>query len=130
MRLITILFAVCLTFAAPAALSAELLMFEEKWCTWCERWNAEVGDVYDKTEEGRRAPLRRIDMHGEFPKDIQLASRPQFTPTFVLVEDGRELGRIEGYPGEDFFWGLLNRLLTRLPPAGADEPGGAGSGET
>ena len=29
-----------------------------------------------------------------------------------LVDDGRELSRIEGYPGEDFFWGLLEMMLT------------------
>jgi len=27
------------------------------------------------------------------------------------------LGRIEGYPGEDFFWGLLARLLEKASPA-------------
>jgi hypothetical protein len=29
----------------------------------------------------------------------------------VLVENGAEIGRIEGYPGEDFFWGLLKQML-------------------
>ena len=36
--------------------AAELLMFEEKWCSWCERWNAEIGPIYPKTAESRRAP--------------------------------------------------------------------------
>ena len=102
--------------SAATGRAAELLMFEEKWCTWCERWNAEIGPIYPKTVEGKRAPLRRVDIHGQLPGDVALASRPQFTPTFVLVEDGREVGRIEGYPGEDFFWGLLDRLLKRLEP--------------
>jgi hypothetical protein len=34
-----------------------------------------------------------------------------FTPTFVLINNGQEQARIEGYPGEDFFWPLLTRLL-------------------
>jgi hypothetical protein len=29
----------------------------------------------------------------------------------VLVDEGRELGRIEGYAGEEFFWFLLAKLL-------------------
>ncbi|MEM1300757.1 MAG: hypothetical protein AAGH68_15910 [Pseudomonadota bacterium] len=95
--------------------AAELLMFEEDWCHWCERWDDEIGVIYNKTDEGRSAPLRRIDIHGTFPAEVTLVSRPQYTPTFILIEDGRELGRIEGYPGEDFFWGLLGRLLDRLP---------------
>ena len=102
--------------SAATGRAAELLMFEEKWCTWCERWNAEIGPIYPKTVEGKRAPLRRVDIHGQLPGDVALASRLQFTPTFVLVENGREVGRIEGYPGEDFFWGLLDRLLKRLEP--------------
>ena len=102
--------------ASGIARAAELLMFEEQWCHWCARWHEEVGVVYDRTDEGRRAPLRRIDIHGSFPDDVVLSSRPQYTPTFVLVDTGREIGRIEGYPGEDFFWGLLQRMLERLPP--------------
>jgi len=106
--------------AAPSASAAELIMFEEEWCEWCERWNTEVGVVYDKTPEGRRAPLRRIDIHDGTPGEIVLKSRPRYTPTFVLIENGQEIGRIEGYPGEGFFWGLLGRLLKRLGPL--DEP--------
>ena len=37
--------------------------------------------------------------------------RVLFTPTFILVKDGQEMGRIEGYPGQDFFWGLLEMML-------------------
>ena len=33
------------------------------------------------------------------------------TPTFVLAEGGREVGRIVGYHGEDFFYGMLDGLL-------------------
>lgn len=111
-----------LLVAPPRAAAAELLMFEEEWCAWCERWNDEIGVIYGKTAEGRRAPLHRIDIHGDFPAGVTLTSRPQYTPTFILVEEGLEIGRIEGYPGEDFFWGLLARLLDRLPPETTSEP--------
>lgn len=117
-----------LTGLPPRA--AELLMFEEEWCEWCERWNAEIGPIYPKSAEGKRAPLRRIDIHGSYPGDIVLESRPQFTPTFVLVEGGREVGRIEGYPGEDFFWGLLSRIMKRLPDAAAEPAPGRGAGNS
>ena len=57
------------------------------------------------------APLRRIDIHQPTPDDLTFASDPHFTPTFILVSDGVELSRIEGYPGEDFFWGLLGVMI-------------------
>lgn len=115
MRRLLILLAVLFAFDARAA---ELLMVEEEWCAWCKRWHEEVGAIYDKTAESKRAPLRLMDIHDAVPKDITLASRPRFTPTFILIVDGQEAGRIEGYPGEDFFWGLLNQMLDRAVPAG------------
>jgi hypothetical protein len=40
--------------------------------------------------------------------------RPNWHHTATgLVVDGVEKGRIEGCPGEDFFWGLLAQILTR-----------------
>jgi hypothetical protein len=55
----------------------------------------------------------------------------------VLIEAGREVGRIRGYPGDTFFWGLLANLLERLDrgesaspePADAPPPPGATFGE-
>ena len=107
-------------FVAHPLAAAELVMVEETYCHWCERWNEEIGVVYDKTDEGERAPLRRVDISESIPEDLTFKSRPNYTPTFILVDDGREVGRIEGYPGEDFFWPLLGQLLAKLP-APADE---------
>ena len=118
-----ILVALAATAAPRVASAAELLMFEEEGCYWCARWNAEVGDAYPNTAEGKRAPLVRRDIHDGPPDGVKLSMRPGFTPTFVLVEDGREIGRIEGYPGEDFFWPMLNALLRRLPQPGAPADG-------
>lgn len=92
-------------------------MFEEKGCVWCKRWTDEIGPIYPKTAEGRRAPLRRVDMHERRPEDLEAVAPVVVSPTFVLVDDGKEIGRIEGYPGEDFFWGLLGRLIDELPTA-------------
>jgi hypothetical protein len=96
----------------PAAVeAAEMLMFEQHGCPWCRAWDAAIGPIYPKSELGRRAPLRRIDLAADLPPGLTLKRPIRYTPTFVLVEDGREIGRIEGYPGEDFFWGRAERLL-------------------
>lgn len=96
------------------ATAAELLMVERDGCHWCERWNKEIAHIYPKTAEGRRAPLRRVDIHA-LPDDVAFTSHPVFTPTFVLVDNGQELGRLEGYAGPDFFWHLLSGLLNAHP---------------
>lgn len=91
-----------------------LLMLEEDGCPWCERWDEEIGAAYARTPEGQCAPLRRVDIHDRLPSDLKWLTTGNYTPTFVLIEDGRELGRIRGYPGEEFFYPLLNQLLARL----------------
>jgi hypothetical protein len=104
----------------PLSARAEtiLLMIEEPGCVWCARWNQDVGGEYPITPEGRAAPLVRAQIRDGAPEGITLASRPRFTPTFIVVTNGTEVGRIEGYPGEDFFWGLLGRILERATPNG------------
>lgn len=101
-----------------AAAAAELIMVEQPGCHWCEQWDKEIAHIYPKTTEGRRAPLRRVNLR-DLPADLSFASRPVFTPTFVLVDQGRELGRIEGYAGDEFFWFLLATLLDKHPEATA-----------
>ncbi len=110
-------FLLALSFALISlpAVAAELVMVEQHGCHWCEKWNAEISQIYPKTDEGKRAPLRRVDLRA-LPDDIAFTSRPVFTPTFVLVDNGKELGRIEGYAGDEFFWFLLKKLLDAHPP--------------
>lgn len=102
--------------AVPAQAALRLIMFEQGGCPWCARWNTDIAPIYPKTTEGAEAPLTRMDIHAPLPADMKLTRAPQFTPTFVLLQDGTEIGRIEGYPGQDFFWGLLDGLLAKAPP--------------
>ncbi len=105
----------CITLATIAfanlAQALELVMVEERGCMYCAQWNAEVAPEYGKTSEGRAAPLRRIDLNAPLPQDLHLKGRIIYTPTFILVDEGAEIVRLEGYPGEHFFWPLLGKML-------------------
>ncbi len=104
-----------LVFATPAFSASELIMFNSPYCEWCEVWEEEVGVVYDKTREARIAPVRRVDIDDERPGGLKWIRRVVYTPTFVLIDGGKEIGRINGYPGEGFFWGLLDEMVKKLP---------------
>ncbi len=105
--------ALFLMLGAVASLAdTRLIMVEEDGCVWCARWNNEISEIYPKTGEGQAAPLQRVDIRAPRPEDMTFARGLYFTPTFVLLVDGTEVSRIEGYPGEDFFWGLLRQMLT------------------
>jgi len=95
------------------ASGVELLMFDDPSCPYCRRWHREVGAAYRSSQEGRRAPLRIVRFRGPLPEGITLAGPVQATPTFVLVQDRREIGRITGYAGADFFWSMLTDLLAK-----------------
>jgi hypothetical protein len=98
----------------PGRLAAELphrlVMVEEAGCVYCQRWHAEVGGAYEKSAEGRFAPLKRVAIGAP---ELSHLTGLRFTPTFVLMHGDREIGRITGYPGADFFWGLLGELLAK-----------------
>ena len=105
--------ALLVLLAAPAWAEMRLVMVEEAGCTWCARWNAEIGPIYPKTQEGAAAPLLRLDIHETRTSGITFDSRLRFTPTFVLIQDDEEVARLEGYPGEDFFWPIVADMIAK-----------------
>ena len=107
-------FLVLALIAGKQALALELVMIEQADCVFCDRFNNEIAPAYPKTPEGQRAPLRRVDLHAPWPDDLSQIKKEPFTPTFVLVEDNKELARLRGYPGDDHFWFLLNQMLDSI----------------
>jgi len=94
--------------------AAELVMFEQEYCEWCEAWHEEIGTIYPKTDEGKLLPLRQVDIDQKRPDDLKKYRAVRFTPTFVVLEKGQEIGRILGYPGEANFYWLLNEIIAKL----------------
>ncbi len=116
------IFFVLFFLLAPLSAWAELRLFmaEQAGCVWCERWHEEIGPIYPHSAEGRAAPLVRFDLF-QPPSQVVFSGPLRYSPSFVLVRDGAELGRIEGYPGADFFWAMLADLFKKagvVPQAG------------
>jgi hypothetical protein len=100
-----------------SASTAELVMVERSGCPWCAAFDREIAPIYGKTPEARRAPLRRIRLADPVPDDLSFLTLERLTPLFVLVDRGREIGRIRGYPGPEGFWTQLAMLMDRLSRA-------------
>lgn len=94
-------------FAAGS--NIRLIMVEEKGCRFCRLWDAEIGRAYPKSAEGRFAPLKRVRRGAP---EIRGFSPIVYTPTFIVVRSGEEVGRITGYPGRDYFWSELTPILS------------------
>lgn len=102
-------------FCVQPALAGELrlIMFEKEGCVWCARWHAEIGPAWPNSAEAKVAPMTHVDLHEDLPEDIEIARPVAFTPVFVLIDDGVEVGRVEGYPGDNFFWFLIDELIEK-----------------
>jgi thioredoxin-related protein len=108
----TLIVAAVLALDAGTARSAELVMYETDGCPFCIRWHKEIAPIYPRTDEGKAVPLR-LERLGSPKSDLRHIRNIRYAPTFVVHHCGRELGRITGYQGEDFFWGELSVILTR-----------------
>lgn len=98
-----------------------LVMVEERGCRYCIKWNQDVGRGYAHTPEGSAAPLMRVKRNAPVLKGL---APVVYTPTFILLRNGGELGRITGYPGQMYFWEELTVLLQAhgvRTGAGADQ---------
>jgi hypothetical protein len=91
-----------------ATAPAVLLMIGDPGCPYCARFEREVAPGYMASEDGKLVPLVRRDRRAP---DIAFIERVVFSPTFVMLVRGREVGRIVGYAGADMFWMQLAALM-------------------
>ena len=109
------LFLLMIQGAASRGNAAEMIYVQRDGCPWCRVVDTTVVPIWNKTEEGRRAPLRRVDSDAAWPEDLDGIASERLTPTFILVEDGVEIARLRGYPGEHFFWPMITEMVGKLP---------------
>ena len=109
----TALFSLAL-LGSQQADAGELVYFGSSACSSCESWDEEIGDIYPKTDEAKTLPLRKVSIHDDVPEDLAFIKGIRYTPTFVAVEDGKEVGRITGYPSEMLFWDLMAMMMTEV----------------
>lgn len=97
---------------AYASEKYNLVYVEQQGCFYCEIWDEEIAAIYPKTPEGKFAPLLRLDITN-YETEMSDVKPVIFTPTFILTNNSKEISRIEGYIGDDLFWGMLEIMLKR-----------------
>ena len=105
---------VCGAWPVKAADSrGQLVMITSSHCPWCEAFEDDVGEGYDRTEEALIYPLRRHDFYKPMPDDLAHLTPATMTPTFIVIRDGAEVGRIIGYPGAELFWWRISEFTAQ-----------------
>lgn len=94
----------------PAQRSAvQLLVVEAKGCAYCDVFREVVAPRYLASPRSARVPLRYVDVN-----DIDalgLEAPVTVVPTFLVLREKREIGRLAGYFGTENFFRVLDRLL-------------------
>lgn len=99
-----------LSSSAMAAGGVRLLMVEQDGCRYCIEWDREIAPKYPKSAEGRFAPLQRAKRGDAALKGFNPVI---YTPTFLVVRNGEEVGRVTGYAGQMFFYEELDEQLAK-----------------
>ena len=99
--------------AKAADSRGQLVMITSSHCPWCEAFEDDIGKGYDRTEEALIYPLRRHDFYQEMPNDLVHLTPATMTPTFIVMRDGMEVGRIIGYPGAELFWWRISEFTAQ-----------------
>ena len=85
-----------------------LIMFTSEDCPACQAWEREIGSVYKKSEYQVEFPITRVDFSAGAPSWLVINESLRGTPTFVIMKNGQEIGRITGFTGPEMFWWQLS----------------------
>ncbi|MAV94644.1 MAG: hypothetical protein CMA31_03025 [Euryarchaeota archaeon] len=116
MKKLFIAIAFVLLFTSPLK-AAELLMFSNPNCGYCQNFLKEVEPTYSQSEAGRLMPLHIIQMDKPVPDwyinafKAKAIGRIAGTPTFIVWVNDQEEGRFVGYPGKEQFYAQLNDFI-------------------
>ena len=104
-------FALALTFAASpqtAVADIRLIMVTSDHCPYCRAWELDIGTVYDKSSYAKTLPLTRVEIGSKMPGGLTLQKPVVGTPTFLIIHNGREINRRNGYFDAEMFWWWLS----------------------
>ena len=107
--LLTFIFVI---FFNVQAYALELLMFHSKYCGYCMAFMKEVAVDY----EYRDMPLVIIDAYNQpdWFKEAYKENRIKpirGTPTFIIWNGRKELARLTGYSGKEWFYTNLDSMF-------------------
>ena len=90
----------------------KLLYFYSDTCAYCRAWESEIANIYLKTEFEDEFQLSFIDFFSNVDLEKYGISKiVKVTPSFIFVKDKTEVGRIEGYNGQELFWWQVDDII-------------------
>ncbi len=94
----------------------EVLVVEIDNCIYCGLFRRDVAPTYTASQRAKAAPMRFVDINAPDVDRLSLSAPIDSVPTVLIIENGREVGRIAGYVGPETFFHSLSRLLPDQGP--------------
>lgn len=98
------------TKATPAP-ATELIVIEAEGCIYCQVFRRDVLPAYLTSPRSKDAPIRFVNYNDRAAAELQLNGPVRIVPTFIMVKQKREVGRIPGYIGRDEFFRAVTEML-------------------
>lgn len=109
---------------APArtVVPSALIMIHHKDCHFCKAFMRDIGvEKYNATNIGTALPLRVFDVSTPEGRKAflverragRISPRVRGTPTFIIYYNNKEVGRVTGYAGKEWFYRKLNAEVKR-----------------
>lgn len=95
--------------------TVELIVVEAEGCIYCEIFRRDVLPAYETSEQGKKVPIRFVDINDVDADHLDFSASVDIVPTFVVVKSQHEVGRISGYVGPENFFHSINYLLGSAP---------------
>lgn len=93
----------------------ELIVVEADGCIYCGVFRRDVLPAYQTSEQGKKMPIRFVDVNDVETGHLDFNTSVDIVPTFVVVKSQHEVGRISGYVGPENFFHSINYLLGSAP---------------
>ena len=112
---VLIIFLYCLFLLTIQSVNAKenslMLMITDKNCLYCIIWEKQIGKIYPKTDIAKKFPLQRIEVKNFINYKKYDLKKTNITPTFILIKNANEEGRIEGYTNPEMFWWQVDEII-------------------
>ena len=95
-----------------AEVRGKLFYFYSDTCAYCKAWENEIANIYLKTEFEDEFSLNFINVFSNVElENYGISKTVKVTPTFIFVREKMEVGRIEGYNGQELFWWQVDEII-------------------
>jgi len=98
------------TTAAPGS-NLQLVVLEVDGCIYCDVFRRRLLTAYQASKQGKKAPVRFVDINDPAIGDLGLSQPVGMVPTFIMLENNQEIGRIPGLMGQQDFFRAIDYIL-------------------